>query len=216
MLNTSEIVDDIVLDWQLRNGWSPSMVLYAHYDEASHVVISHSYSVSSDRMEMMAARDSVAGVGSEFFKSLAEATKSSLFSILKLFKDSRVVKFFSKIGWSFKAIYGLLKRGMKAYRTLQKAISEYVAETKVGKWTKEKLEDLDEFLKRHPNAKKIAGVAVGAMLIYFWFNQSFIGDPVFDFDMTYIISALGGSFSLVTLIIGTIKIHSHRVMLYNF
>jgi len=185
---SSEIVDDLVIDYKLKMGYSPAEILYDYFD--SHKVSSRDF---------VEAREMVAFAKTKFFIDIAKAMKSSLTSVIKLFKDPRIVKFFGKIKWSFEKLFGLLKNGYKAYKELQKAIGEFISETKIGKWTTENLKKLDEWLQKHPKMKKMAGVAIGALLIYFWFNQSFIGDPAFDFDMSYILDAIGGKFALADL-----------------
>ena len=100
--------------------------------------------------------------------------------------------------WLFK----LVKKGFKAYKDVIKAIGEYIASTKVGKWTEDKLKDLDAFLAKHPKTKRIAGMAVAGILIYIWLNMTFTGNADYDFDMGDMIRALGGGFTLSTLFAG--------------
>jgi hypothetical protein len=82
------------------------------------------------------------------------------------------------------------------------AISEYLSKTKVGRWTEEKLKDLDAWLSNHPKLKKIAGIAVAALLIYIWFNMAFTGDFSYDFDMRDILLALSGTLTLSSIFAG--------------
>ena len=137
-----------------------------------------------------------------FIKELAEKVSLKIVDLVKLFLDKVVFKFFAKIKFSFKYLFGLVKKGFKIYKDVIRAIGDYVSKTKVGKWTEEKLKALDEFLKTHPKTKRIAGVAVAALLIYIWLNMTFTGDADFDFDMTDMISALAGNFDLSTLFAG--------------
>lgn len=116
--------------------------------------------------------------------------------------DKLVFKFFAKIKFSMTYLFGLVKKGFKAYKQVIKAIGEYVAKTKVGKWTEEKLKDLDAFLAKHPKTKRIAGIAVAGILIYIWLNMTFTGNADYDFDMTDMIMALGGGFTLSKLFAG--------------
>ena len=138
----------------------------------------------------------------DFIKGLAERVSIKIVDLVKLFLDKVVFKFFAKIKFSFKYLFDLVKKGFKYYKDVIKAIGDYLAKTRVGKWTEEKLKALDKFLATHPKTKRIAGVAVAALLIYIWLNMTFTGDADFDFDMTDMISALGGSFTLSTLFAG--------------
>ena len=138
-----------------------------------------------------------------FIKDLASNVSISIKDIAKIFMNKVVFNFFSKIKWSVEYIFDLAKKGMGVYRDILSAISEYVSKTKVGKWTDDKLKDLDNWLKTHSKTKRIAGVAVAGLLIYIWFNMAFTGDFKYDFSLTDAVAALSGSFSLSQLFAGT-------------
>lgn len=145
-----------------------------------------------------------AGVRSklEFIKTLASNAQADLQSIVELFKDSRVFKFFNSIRFDLAKLFNLIKVGFSSYVQIQKVIAEYVANTKVGQWTKQALDGLDAFLQKHPMIKRIGGVAVAGILLYIWLNMSFTGDFNYDFDFTDILRAVSGSFSLAQLFAG--------------
>ena len=107
-----------------------------------------------------------------FIKGLASQLKFDIGELVKLFKDTRVFKFFAKVGWSLKKLYDLLKKGLKVAHNVADVISEYIAKTGVAKWTTEKLNDLDKFLATHPKTRRLAGIAVAALLVYIWFNMT--------------------------------------------
>ena len=138
-----------------------------------------------------------------FIKNLASHIKTKFKDLLKLFMNSKVFKFFSLIGWSMDKLFGLVKKGFRLYKDLLKVIADYVSKTKVGKWTEEKLKQLDTFLQKHPKTKRIAGVGVASLLVYIWFNMTFTGDFAYDFDMTDMLAALAGKFSLAKLFAGS-------------
>jgi hypothetical protein len=139
----------------------------------------------------------------DFIKDIAEVTKVNIKKIADFLKERVVFRFFKSIRFSLTRLFDLAKSGLKYYRDLQEAIATYIAQSKVGKWTEEKVKDLDAFLQRHPKAKRIAGVAVAGLLIYIWLNMSFTGDLDYDFDQTAIFAALAGSYSLTELFTGT-------------
>ena len=129
-----------------------------------------------------------------FIKDLKGKLSVKLKDLVKLFMDKVVFKFFAKIKFSMEYLFKLVKKGFKAYKEVIKAIGEYVASTKVGKWTEEKLKDLDAFLEKHPRTKKIAGLAVAGILVYIWLNMTFTGNADYDFDIGDMIMALGGGY----------------------
>lgn len=137
-----------------------------------------------------------------FVKELKDLAKVKLLDLIKLFKNKIVFKFFAKIKFSMSKLFSIVKAGFKAYKQVIKAIGEYIANTKVGRWTEDKLKDLDAFLAKHPKTKRIAGLAVAGILIYIWLNMTFTGNADYDFDMGDMIMALGGGFTLSTLFAG--------------
>jgi len=138
----------------------------------------------------------------DFVKQAARAAGENIKDVFVLFKNTVVFKFFQKIGWNFLKLFKLIKQGFKLYNTLLKAIAQFVAKNPVTKWTDEKLKELDAFLKQHPRAKKIIGIGVAALLVYIWFSVGFTGDIETDFDMSSIIGAFTGSFTLTDLFSG--------------
>jgi hypothetical protein len=132
----------------------------------------------------------------DFIKSLAGYASMKLEDIVSLFKDSRVFKFFNAIRFNLNTLWKYIKAGFAAYTDLQRAIAEYVARTKIIKWTTEALHGLDEFLQKHPKIRRIGGFAVAGLLIYIWLNMSFTGDFAYDFDFSDILLAVGGKYSL--------------------
>lgn len=137
-----------------------------------------------------------------FIKDLASTIGAQFSNLIQLFKIKDIYTFFSKIGWSFKKLYDLVKKGFSLANDLADAIAEYIAKTGIGKWTEEKLRELDEFLKNHPKTKRITGVAVAAIIAYIWFNMTFTGNWEYDFDMSDLVAALAGQFSLSSVFAG--------------
>ena len=179
------VASRLATELALEAGISPKAILLDHY--ACRI------RTASDRHVYRNAKVQLAFIGEDFFRDIVEATESSMASVVEFFKDSRVLRFFSKIGWSFKKFYEILKRGYKAYGDLLDAVSEYIAHTRIGKWTTKELTALDEWLRKHPKTKRLAGAGLAAMVVYLWFNMAFTGDFSWDFDMTDVFGALDGS-----------------------
>jgi hypothetical protein len=137
-----------------------------------------------------------------FIKDMASKLSLKLTDVMKLFANKSVFQFFQKIKWSLDYLFKLVKDGHRAYTQIISAISEYVSKTKVGKWTEDKLKGLDEWLQNHPKLKRVGGVVVAGLLIYIWFNMTFIGDVKYDFNLTDVYAALAGKFTLSNLFAG--------------
>jgi hypothetical protein len=137
-----------------------------------------------------------------FIKELVSKLSLKLTDVMKLFANKSIFQFFQKIKWNMDYLFKIIKDGHRAYTQIIAAISEYVSKTKVGRWTEDKLKDLDMWLQNHPKLKRIGGVVVAGLLIYIWFNMTFIGDAQYDFNLTDVYAALSGKFSLSTLFAG--------------
>lgn len=137
-----------------------------------------------------------------FIKDLAQSAKVGVAEIVSLLSNRKIFEFFQKIKFSVKLIFEKVKLGFKYYRDLKSVIYEYISSTKVVKWTEEKLKLLDEFLAKHPKTRRIAGIAVGCILLYIWLNMSFTGDFDYDFDQSVLIGAVMGTFSLSEIFTG--------------
>jgi hypothetical protein len=144
----------------------------------------------------------------DFINQIIEISKYNIKTVLTLFKDKYVFKFFKMIKFSFVKLYNLLKNGHKYYVKMQKIIAHYVASQGVVKFTEAKLKELDIYLQNHKILKKMGGIAVGGILLYIWLNMSFSGTSL-EFDMSFedIINALAGKFSLSELFAGDDGIH---------
>jgi len=138
----------------------------------------------------------------EFIKSLAVILKSSVQDLIGFFKNKVIFKIFKAIKFSLGYLFKMLKDGYKAYQELQKVISQYVNSTKVVKFTEEQLKKLDAFLMKHPKIKRLSGFAVSGILIYIWLNMSFTGDLLDDFDLSNVLLALQGKFTLTMIFAG--------------
>ena len=90
-----------------------------------------------------------------FLVELKDIVKVKIMDLAKLFLNKVVFKFFAKIKFSMSYLFKLVKKGFKAYKEVIKAIGDYLSKTKVGRWTEDKLKDLDAFLAKHPKTKRM-------------------------------------------------------------
>jgi hypothetical protein len=189
-MSKKRIAEILVSEWKLANGWTPARILQEHFATEQR------YSkVASEQREAAEARVMVAGITMDFVKQVASALKTSIGSVIEIFKDSKVVKFFTKIDWSFEKLHNLLKRGYSAIKDIRDEVKDFAIELGVrgDRWSRENLQKLDEFARKNNKLMRISGIALGGLLIFFWLNQAFIGDPQYDFDTGDILDALSGN-----------------------
>jgi hypothetical protein len=132
-------------------------------------------------------------------KQFASETGLKLKDLIMMFMDKTVFKFFSLIKWSFTKLFDLMKQGYKIYKDLIAAVTKFIHDNKIVEWTADKIKLFDEFLKRHPTLKRVAGIAVFALLIYIWHTMAFTGKFVEDFDLSIAFDALKGNYDLTDI-----------------
>lgn len=192
------IAESLVNEWKLANGWTPSLIAQDWY---THQLRTAKFASMSDYHDMIEARSMVAGVTTEFVNEIAEAVGASVGSVVELLKNSQVVKLFYKLRWSFDILSDLLKKGYQEYKELRKMVKDFAIEIGVRgvRWPTEQLHKLDNMIQSHPRAMRISGVALGALMLFIWFNQAFIGDSDYDFDISEVTDALSGRYSLADM-----------------
>lgn len=131
-----------------------------------------------------------------FIKQLAITVKADFFELLNSFRNKKIYSLFNLIEWDLNKLWGLIKKGFKLYEKLQKDLAQWVAETNVGKNFANNLKVFDYFLDKHPWIKSISGALVAGLLIYIWLNMTFTGDFNYDFDLSSVILALTGKYTL--------------------
>lgn len=191
------IQDRLVVAYQLESGWTPTLILTDHYGRLARVS-----KTASERGVYIEARDAIALFGKfdEFVKSLALKTGVALKDVIRLFKDSRVVKLFSKVGWSFEKLWDMLREGWKLYGDLLDAVRDFALTADIK--SRGVLTKLDEFLKTHPKTKRITGVGVGLLMLFLWWQQAYTGDTKYDFDASEVLNGLSGHYSLADMFSG--------------
>jgi hypothetical protein len=195
-MSKQRIAEILVSEWKLSHGWTPARILQEHFAGEQRFC-----KVASERMAAAEAKILVAGITLDFVKEVASAMKTSMGSIIEIFKNSDVVKFFSKIGWSFKKLHDLLKKGYQTYKEIRDIIKDFALEIgiRTDRWSKEALAKLDEFVKTNSKLMRISGIALGGLLIFVWFHQAFTGDSAYDFDVNDILNGLSGRFSFADI-----------------
>lgn len=75
---------------------------------------------------------------------------------------------------------------------------------------------MDDVLNKYPILKKLAGPALAGVLILMWLNMSFTGNFDYDMDVSHILAALAGSFTLTDLFMSPDGLASLGLLCANF
>lgn len=197
-----EIVERIVVAIQLDAGMTPAEILVVHYDNLA----CRSRTAGHSRMagECRAARDAVAGVKTQFFIDIAKAVGTSLTSVVRLFEDRGVVKFFRKIGWSLERFWKMLREGWNGARKFAGVVFDYVREEGVVRWTRDEIYKFDKWLSKPENrrTKLLIGSLLGVILLYLWWKEADTGDLAFDWDISEVAEAVTGNYNVSSFLMG--------------
>jgi len=136
-----------------------------------------------------------------FFVELAQISKTRVQDLLVACKNKKIFEFFREIKFSLGMLYSKLKAGFQLYTDLQLKIADYVASTKVVKWTDNELKKLQDFLVKHPALKKVGGVVVGGLLLWMFLDDggTSTGNANYDMDLSSALKAVKGDYDLPTL-----------------
>jgi hypothetical protein len=129
-------------------------------------------------------------------QSISEEFGLGIQEVINAFRQRDVFKLLKAVKFNlytlFKAVHAFLKFETKALVAIFKEISN----SKLGEALKRGATSIDEVLDKYPLLKKLSGPVIAGLLIYVWLNMTFIGDPSFDFDLSLILLALAGHFSI--------------------
>lgn len=135
----------------------------------------------------------------EALGKIAEVTGESVDALLEAFKSKDLFSIFKAAGFSLKKLYhavqaftGLIPKGLQAF-------FQHMQDGKILKALKSGSLRVDEFLDQYPILKKLAGPAMAGLLLYMWYHMAFTGNADFDLDLSSVVTALKGQFSVYDL-----------------
>lgn len=127
-------------------------------------------------------------------QEISDEFKLEMTDIVIALKNKDVFKLLKSVG------FGLT---LKSFRAFSKIISAPVNrafkelhDTKIFKKFRDNRDEIRDFLDRHPVIKKISGIALAGLLLFIWFNMTFIGSLQFDMDLSDIVNAVRGSYTI--------------------
>jgi hypothetical protein len=127
-------------------------------------------------------------------QEIVEDFKVEMSDIIDALKNKEVFRLLKTIGF---------RTALKAFRSFSKLISAPVSrafkelhDTKMFQSFRENRDTIREFLDRHPVIKKLSGIALAGLLLYIWFNMTFIGALQFDMDLSDVVDAIRGTYTI--------------------
>jgi hypothetical protein len=133
------------------------------------------------------------------FSEIAKEAKVGVEQLVAAFKDKDLFKLFTSIRFNLKVLSKALFECLSLFRKGLDKIFEELKKSGVLDSLEKGTKHIDAILEKYPLLKKLAGPAMAGLLLYMWMSMSFLGDPSWDFDMSDIIDALAGRFTIYDL-----------------
>lgn len=141
------------------------------------------------------------GEARAFFSKIAEEFRVPLSDIAKAFRSKDLFLLLKGVGFSLSALVNALTKFTSLLPQGLTALFKVLTKNRVFQALQDGAMSVDEFLDSHPILRKLAGPALAGFLLWIWLNMSFVGDFSSDFDVTLILDALKGRFSVRDLFV---------------
>lgn len=137
----------------------------------------------------------------EVITAIATEAGLQFTQLLIAFQNRDMFALLKAVGWSLKKlVVGIDKFLALIPAGLMKIMHQLHATGLVQK-LQEGTAKIDDVLNKYPLLKKLAGPALAGFLLWIWMNMSFVGHFKFDMDLSMVIDAFRGVFSLADLFV---------------
>ena len=142
-----------------------------------------------------------------FLKDWSKKSKQPFEKVNKSLNNKNTFAVAKLNDFSVDKLFDSAKKGFKTYQKIINYVPDKIAKvlqkTKFGKEKDKALGKLDDYLKKHPNLKRVMGIAAGASITYAWTKMTFVGDPEYDLDLSGAASAAAaGDYTMTDLFSG--------------
>jgi len=130
---------------------------------------------------------------------LADTLKVGLLDIINALKERSVFGVLKAVGFKIKLLVKAISELSRIFREGLLRVFAEISRNKYVQKIRSGVMKIDELLDKYPLLKKLAGIAVAGLLLYIWLNMTFIGDLEYDMNITAMVAALGGAYSLADI-----------------
>lgn len=135
----------------------------------------------------------------DIVETIANDFKISVAQLIEAFKQKDMFKLLKAIGFN---LWHLLKAVHAASDLLKHSLMTVIheiSESKIVQQIRKGAVKVDELLNKYPILKKITGLAMAGILLYMWINMSFIGNAHYDLNLSDVVAAFVGRYSIAEL-----------------
>lgn len=130
---------------------------------------------------------------------LADTLKVGLLDIINALKERSVFGVLKAVGFKIRLLVKAISELSRIFREGLLRVFAEISRNKYVQKIRSGVMKIDELLDKYPLLKKLAGIAVAGLLLYIWLNMTFIGDLEYDMNITAMVAALGGAYSLADI-----------------
>ena len=139
----------------------------------------------------------IPGVFSELKSTISQISKEfklEIADIIEALKDRNIYRLLISVGPRM-VMKALIAFSDLISNTLKRAFKE-IHDSPLFKGVQKNTQHITAILDKHPILRKVSGIALAGFLIYLWLNTSFIGSFDFDFDVSDIVEAAKGQYTV--------------------
>lgn len=135
----------------------------------------------------------------QYVVDLATKFKVSVLDIVNALKQKDVFAFLKAFGFNFTKILDYIKKAHASLKSGIDAIFMQLSKSGIVKQLQSGAMKIDDLLNKYPLLKSMTGPVLAGLLIYIWMHMSFTGDFADDFNISNILGAISGKFTITDL-----------------
>lgn len=132
---------------------------------------------------------------------IATMAKAGLAEIVQAMKNPTIFSLLQAVRFNLSLLVKAIGEMGRIYREGLGRIFQELAKNRLIQQVRAGTLKIDQILNRYPLLKKISGPAIAGLLLYIWLNMSFIGNAEYDLNLSSMLLALSGKFSITDLFV---------------
>jgi hypothetical protein len=135
----------------------------------------------------------------EFLDQIVAEVSMPFTQLLIAFQTRDMFALMKAIGWSLKKLVQGVDKFMNLIPAGLLKIMHHLQASGLVQKLQEGTAKIDDILNKYPLLKKLAGPALAGFLLWMWMNATLVGSFSFDMDLSFVINAFKGTFTLTDL-----------------
>lgn len=152
----------------------------------------------------------------EFVADVAKHTKLGIQEIALALSHKDIYALFKAIKFNLVKLTKAIAEASRLLKATFITVFETILKSGILDDIKSGAATVDDLLNRYPSFKKLAGPALAGLLFMAWLNCSFTGHPDIDLDMSDIVNAFHGTYSIEAVFLSPTGLATLALLCANF